>query len=183
MIADSDHPACAAAVLCFCLGGSDGSDSGDEDGEGGEGEEEDGSGSLDGAEFEGAEFDDSDDDGEGGEEEEEGEDGLGSEGEGEEGEGEMEEGSDGDELGEFDEGEEEEGEEESEDEDDLTEAERRALALDRFKRKQVEAAAKEAGAQQMETNIGETERFTLPSGQEVEAEKATPPDLAVVQRR
>ena len=35
----------------------------------------------------------------------------------------------------------------------------------------------------IETNIEETDKFVLPSGQEVEAEKLTSPDLAMVQRR
>lgn len=35
----------------------------------------------------------------------------------------------------------------------------------------------------METNIEETEHFTLPSGQEVEVEGRGPPDLALVSRR
>ncbi|GAX84828.1 hypothetical protein CEUSTIGMA_g12249.t1 [Chlamydomonas eustigma] len=76
----------------------------------------------------------------------------------------------------------EEEEEEEEDEDDMTEAERRALALDRFKRKQAEAAAKEAASGDIDTNIQDVDRFVLPSGQEVEAEQAAP-DLALVQRR
>ncbi|KAI9140094.1 NOL1/NOP2/sun family-domain-containing protein [Paraphysoderma sedebokerense] len=37
--------------------------------------------------------------------------------------------------------------------------------------------------QELQTNINETEVFTLPSGQEIEKEKLMPPDLALVQTR
>eukprot|EP00798_Chlamydomonas_sp_ICE-L_P010007 gene10007-7891_t len=82
-----------------------------------------------------------------------------------------------DEMDEMDEDEDKDAD--SDDEDDLTEAEKSTLALD--KRQQAKLAAMEAG--EIETNILEEERFVLPSGQEVDAEKNAAPDLQLIQRR
>ncbi|GIL85754.1 hypothetical protein Vretimale_13218 [Volvox reticuliferus] len=90
-----------------------------------------------------------------------------------------------------DEDEDEDGDEEDEEEDEMTEAEKQSLALDKFKRKQAALALREArdmavegGAEgDIDTNIEEGATFTLPSGQQVEAEKLAPPDLALVARR
>ncbi|KAG1678751.1 hypothetical protein FOA52_012790 [Chlamydomonas sp. UWO 241] len=123
---------------------------------------------------------------EGGEEDEEGEDGDG-EDEDEEmvgmmgddfpsGEMDGSEGSDGGEG-------EEEGEESEEDEDDMTEAERRALALDRFKQKQARMSAKEAGQGDRPSAAGDGEQFQLPTADELELEQRGAPDLAAVQTR
>ncbi|KAG2502071.1 hypothetical protein HYH03_000564 [Edaphochlamys debaryana] len=185
-------------------------DEGESDDEGEEGEsDDDGEGEelIQGKEF----VDDGDSDEEGGEGEDD-EDDEGGDGEGEDmgedmdsdeweallrkkgaagsGEGEDEEGDEGeDEEGEEGEGEEEEEDEDSED-DEMTEAEKASLALDKFKRKQMAQAAREArdmaaggGADDLDTNVDEGATFTLPSGQQVEAEKLAPPDLAVVARR
>ncbi|KAG2445305.1 hypothetical protein HYH02_008771 [Chlamydomonas schloesseri] len=160
----------------------DGEDDDDEDDE--EGEE-----LLQGKEFE-DDGDDSDEDGEDGEgdEEDDGEDGLNTE----EMEAMMAAG------GEEEEDEEEEGEEEEEDSDDddnnpFTEAEKQAAALDKFRRQQAALAKREAasmaagggagGEGELDLHLDEGAVFTLPSGQQVEAEKAAPPDLAVVARR
>ncbi|GLC55269.1 hypothetical protein PLESTB_000966400 [Pleodorina starrii] len=85
----------------------------------------------------------------------------------------------------------EEGEEEDDDsDDDMTEAERQSQALDKFRRKQAALAAREArdmaaedGEGDVDINVEEGATFTLPSGQQVEAEKLAPPDLALVARR
>ncbi|GLI70303.1 hypothetical protein VaNZ11_015253 [Volvox africanus] len=87
--------------------------------------------------------------------------------------------------------EEEEEDEEEDDDDEMTEAEKQSLALDKFKRKQAAMAlheardmAAEGGADgDIDTNIEAGATFTLPSGQQVEAEKLAPPDLALVARR
>ncbi|PNW82090.1 hypothetical protein CHLRE_06g273413v5 [Chlamydomonas reinhardtii] len=167
---------------------------GDEDEDAGEDEDDEDDEDDEGAELlQGKDFvddgDDSDDDGEGGEgEDDEDEDGEGLNTEemeammaaGGEGEGEEEE-------------EGEEGEEEDSDDDDdndpYTEAEQQAAALDKFRRQQAALAKREAasmaegGDGELDLHLDEGAVFTLPSGQQVEAEKAAPPDLAVVARR
>ncbi|GLC40923.1 hypothetical protein PLESTF_001056600 [Pleodorina starrii] len=84
----------------------------------------------------------------------------------------------------------EEGEEDDDSDDDMTEAERQSQALDKFRRKQAALAAREArdmaaedGEGDVDINVEEGATFTLPSGQQVEAEKLAPPDLALVARR
>ncbi|PRW56656.1 ribosomal RNA methyltransferase NOP2 [Chlorella sorokiniana] len=84
-------------------------------------------------------------------------------------------------------GSDEDGEDEESDEE--LEVERRAAALDRAsarRRAEAEAEARAMAAGEgddMETNIQEFEVVTLPSGQQVEAERMAAPDLALVQRR
>lgn len=74
----------------------------------------------------------------------------------------------------------------SEDEEEL-EVEKRSRKLDtaaaRRKRDAEAEAAMMARAPDLETNIQDVEIVTLPSGQQIEAEKLAPPDLAIVQRR
>ncbi|GFR43373.1 hypothetical protein Agub_g4445 [Astrephomene gubernaculifera] len=165
------------------------------DGEGEEDEDEEGEELLEGKEF----VDDGDSSDDAGGEEEQGEDEEGEDDEGEEEEdGSGPEGLDSEDMAALmdgEEGEEEdeegEGEEEEEDseDDEMTEAEKQSMALDRFRRQQAALAAREArdmaadGGDELDTNMEEGATFTLPSGQQVEAEKLTPPDLALVARR
>lgn len=51
----------------------------------------------------------------------------------------------------------------------------------KLERKQAEDA--KLAEEEMKTNISESEIFTLPSGQEIEKEKAEPPDLAIISER
>ena len=92
-------------------------------------------------------------------------------------------------LGGSDDGEEggsDDDDDDSDDDDDAQLAvERHSKILDRAARRaqadaEAEARAMAAG---LDTNLEEAERFTLPSGQEVEAEGRAPPDLEVVRRR
>ncbi|GIL59825.1 hypothetical protein Vafri_14549 [Volvox africanus] len=163
-------------------------DDDDDDDDDGEEEDDDDDDPLQGKEF----VDDGDSDGEEDEEDEEdapGPDGLDS--------ADLEElhrleNENGDEEDEDEDGGQGEEEDEEEDEDEeMTEAEKQSLALDKFKRKQAALALREArdmaaegGAEgDIDTNIEGGTTFTLPSGQQVEAEKLAPPDLALVARR
>ncbi len=80
-----------------------------------------------------------------------------------------------------------EEESEEEDEGELLDVERRSRKLDaaaarRQREAEAEAAAMARG-DGMETNIQDLEIVTLPSGQQIEAERLAVPDLALVQRR
>ena len=81
----------------------------------------------------------------------------------------------------------EEEEEEEEEEDSEMDIEREARELDEQERLEEEEAEEEAAYMArddaMETNIQDVEVITLPSGQQIEAEKLAIPDLAMVQRR
>lgn len=86
----------------------------------------------------------------------------------------------------------EEGEsDEEEDEDEELDIERKSRKLDAAaakRRRESDAetatmARRDRAGAGMETNIQELEVITLPSGQQIEAEKLAPPDLALVQRR
>lgn len=88
--------------------------------------------------------------------------------------------------------EEEEGESDSDDDDDEElDIERKSRKLDASaarRRRESDAetalmAKRDRAGAGMETNIQEIEIVTLPSGQQIEAEKLAPPDLALVQRR
>ena len=76
--------------------------------------------------------------------------------------------------------------EESE-EEELLEVEKKSRKLDkaaaRRRRESDAEAAFMARGDGMETNIQDLEVITLPSGQQIEAERLAPPDLALVQRR
>jgi len=87
---------------------------------------------------------------------------------------------DDDEDGEEDEDEDEdEDHEEDEDEDDEEmDVEKASRKLDKKHKKMMKASDKE-----MVMNFGETEKFILPSGQEIEKEKSQPPDLQIIQSR
>lgn len=79
------------------------------------------------------------------------------------------------------------GEEEEDDEDSEEEelpVERHARILEAAQKKRQKAAEREAADMaKMETNIMDVDRFTLPSGQEVEAEQFAGADLEAVRRR
>lgn len=79
----------------------------------------------------------------------------------------------------------EDEEEQDEGDEPLLAIEKRARSLDRKRAKAEKAAAAEAAhiGTDMETNIEEAERFTLPSGIEIEAAGRGPPDLALISRR
>jgi len=62
--------------------------------------------------------------------------------------------------------------------DDLLPIEKASKKLERKKKKE-EASAEE----ELQTNIAETEKFALPSGQEVEKEKVLAPDLEILNQR
>jgi len=64
------------------------------------------------------------------------------------------------------------------DDDDLLPIEKASKKLERKKAKE----AKEAD-EELKTNIAETEKVTLPSGQEIEKEKASAPDLEILNQR
>ncbi|XP_029823472.3 25S rRNA (cytosine-C(5))-methyltransferase nop2 [Ixodes scapularis] len=68
--------------------------------------------------------------------------------------------------------------EENESEDEELPVEK---ASKRLLKKQAEDA--KLAEEEMKTNIAESEIFTLPSGQEIEMEKAEPPDLAIISER
>lgn len=74
---------------------------------------------------------------------------------------------------------------EEEDDDEQMAIERHSKILDKAARRAAADADAEARtmAAGLDTNIEESERFTLPSGQEVEADARAPPDLEVVRRR
>ncbi|GBF95737.1 ribosomal RNA methyltransferase [Raphidocelis subcapitata] len=75
--------------------------------------------------------------------------------------------------------------EEGSDDDDQLAIERHSKLLDKAARRAATEADAEARtmAAGLDTNMEESERYTLPSGQEVEAEARAPPDLEVVRRR
>lgn len=81
----------------------------------------------------------------------------------------------------------EEEEEEDSDEEELLDIEKKSRKLDkaaaRRKRESDAEAMAMARRDGMETNIQDLEVITLPSGQQIEAERLAPPDLALVQRR
>lgn len=83
--------------------------------------------------------------------------------------------------------EDEDGSEEEDDSDEELDVERRSRKLDasaaRRKREAAEETAHMARDDAMETNIQDIEVVTLPSGQQIEAERLAAPDLALVQRR
>ncbi|KAL3157259.1 hypothetical protein ABBQ38_001492 [Trebouxia sp. C0009 RCD-2024] len=76
-------------------------------------------------------------------------------------------------------------EEEDEDGEPLLAVEKRARILDKKRAKAEKSAAAEAAhiGTDMETNMEEAERFTLPTGAEVEGVGRGPPDLALISRR
>ena len=82
-------------------------------------------------------------------------------------------------------------EEEGDSDDEELDIERKSRKLDAAaarRRRESDAetalmAKRERAGTGMETNIQEVEIVTLPSGQQIEAEKLAPPDLALVQRR
>lgn len=80
-----------------------------------------------------------------------------------------------------------EEEEEDSDEEELLDIEKKSRRLDkaaaRRKRESDAEAMAMARRDGMETNIQDLEVITLPSGQQIEAERLAPPDLALVQRR
>jgi ribosomal RNA methyltransferase Nop2 len=103
-------------------------------------------------------------------------------------------GSDEDMAGSSDDDDDEDGSEDEEEEDSDDEEldiERKSRKLDaasarRRRESDAETAAmakRDRAGAGMETNIQELEIVTLPSGQQIEAEKLAPPDLALVQRR
>ena len=72
----------------------------------------------------------------------------------------------------------EEGSDDEDDDDDEMKVEKQAKKLHAKQVKMLAESQKE-----MKMNIGETEKFVLPSGQEVEQEASTAPDLQIIQSR
>ncbi|KAL3146207.1 26S rRNA (cytosine-C(5))-methyltransferase nop2b, variant 2 [Trebouxia sp. C0010 RCD-2024] len=77
------------------------------------------------------------------------------------------------------------GQDAEEEGEPLLAVEKRARILDKKRAKAEKAAAAEAAhiGTDMETNMEEAERFTLPTGAEVEGVERGPPDLALISRR
>lgn len=88
----------------------------------------------------------------------------------------------------FDDSEQEEGDSDDDEELDIERKSRKLDAAAARRKRESDAetalmAKRDRAGAGMETNIQELEIVTLPSGQQIEAEKLAPPDLALVQRR
>ncbi|XP_053379716.1 uncharacterized protein LOC123527800 [Mercenaria mercenaria] len=79
---------------------------------------------------------------------------------------------------EFDDDSDEDDDDGEEDDDEMLPVEKAAKKL-----KKKEKKDKKLAEEELQTNIAQTEKYTLPSGQEIEKEAATSPDLAMVQHR
>ena len=96
----------------------------------------------------------------------------------------LEDDSDGSGGGSSGEDDDDDDEEEAEEELDVERKSRRLDAGAARRSREADAEARHmARDAAMETNIQDTELLTLPSGQQVEAERLAPPDLALIQRR
>merc|ERR1712136_543701 len=77
-----------------------------------------------------------------------------------------------------DEGDDNDGENDDDDDNDLLPVEKKAKKLEEKKKAESKGAEEE-----MQTNIAQMEKVTLPSGQEIEKEKAAAPDLEILNQR
>lgn len=82
-------------------------------------------------------------------------------------------------------GSDDEDEEDADDDDDDENDEEDLLPIERASKKLEKKKAKEAieAEDELKTNIAETEKVTLPSGQEIEKEKTAAPDLEILNQR